>query len=86
MNYASTIQSMISKNRYEISYVESVIKELREWKKEADEKAETEEEYQAHAALQRYRKQLAKLVSYQKYLKKALAMEHAIARDDWWGL
>ena len=80
MNYASTIQSMISKNRYEISYVESVIKELREWKKEADEKGETDEEYLAHAALQRYRKQLAKLVSYQKYLKKALATEHAIAR------
>ena len=68
-----------------------MIKELREWKKEADEKAETDEEYEAHDALQRYRKQLAKLVSYQKYLKKALAMEHAIARDvkqmeDSWGL
>ena len=80
MNYASTIQSMISKTRYEISYVESVIKDLREWKRDSDSIGETEDEYEAHSTLQRYRKQLAKLVSYQKYLKKALAMEHAIAR------
>ena len=80
MNYASTVQSMISKTRYEISYVESVIKDLREWKKEADEKGDLEDEYILHNNLQNRRKELAKLVSYQKYLKKALAMEHDIAR------
>jgi queuine/archaeosine tRNA-ribosyltransferase len=80
MNYASTIQSMISKTREEISFTERLIQDFKNWKKEADEEGDLEEEYDCHAYLQKYRKQLAKLVSYQKYLKKALAMEHAIAR------